>query len=125
MVKPIFPRNALTFFTALRPASRSLCTNRASIFPRLLSHRTPTTAILRRPTIGVNSGSAVTVAGRMEIVKASREQIRGMKVRSSVKKLCEGCKACYITLSQLNSTKHLCDSEILRHHEQWDRPSYD
>jgi hypothetical protein len=26
--------------------------------------------------------------------KAVQEQVRGMKVRSSVKKLCEGCKVC-------------------------------
>jgi hypothetical protein len=27
------------------------------------------------------------------------QQVRGMKVRSSVKKLCEGCKVCLIFLS--------------------------
>jgi len=27
--------------------------------------------------------------------KGVQEQVRGMKVRSSVKKLCEGCKVCF------------------------------
>lgn len=27
--------------------------------------------------------------------KGLQEQVRGMKVRSSVKKLCEGCKVCF------------------------------
>lgn len=30
----------------------------------------------------------------MEVQKQIGEQVRGMKVRSSVKKLCEGCKVC-------------------------------
>jgi hypothetical protein len=30
--------------------------------------------------------------------KGGLKQVRGMKVRSSVKKLCEGCKVCYALL---------------------------
>ncbi len=29
------------------------------------------------------------------LARAVQEQVRGMKVRSSVKKLCEGCKVCF------------------------------
>jgi hypothetical protein len=29
------------------------------------------------------------------------EQVRGMKVRSSVKKLCEGCKVCFVMFFSL------------------------
>lgn len=32
-----------------------------------------------------------------EMGKAVGEQVRGMKVRSSVKKMCEGCKVCVST----------------------------
>lgn len=39
---------------------------------------------LQRPTLAV---AAVAQ-------KAAQEQVRGMKVRSSVKKMCEGCKVC-------------------------------
>jgi hypothetical protein len=31
-------------------------------------------------------------------VEVAKEQVRGMKVRSSVKKLCEGCKVCGVFL---------------------------
>jgi hypothetical protein len=31
----------------------------------------------------------------MMIQKGIAEQVRGMKVRSSVKKLCSGCKVCF------------------------------
>ena len=34
----------------------------------------------------------------MEIQKGIVEQVRGMKVRSSVKKLCSGCKVCFAPL---------------------------
>jgi hypothetical protein len=34
----------------------------------------------------------------MEIQKGIAEQVRGMKVRSSVKKLCSGCKVCFAPL---------------------------
>lgn len=60
----------------------------------------PTTSIMRafsampmrRPMAGLE------VARKAEgiVVKSVGEQIRGMKVRSSVKKMCEGCKVCWI-----------------------------
>jgi hypothetical protein len=35
--------------------------------------------------------------------KGVQEQVRGMKVRSSVKKLCEGCKVCFRLLEGVKS----------------------
>jgi hypothetical protein len=39
----------------------------------------------------------------MEVVKGVQEQVRGMKVRSSVKKLCEGCKVCLFSTCTLQA----------------------
>ncbi|KAF8856011.1 hypothetical protein BDZ45DRAFT_715522 [Acephala macrosclerotiorum] len=66
---------------AIRPATT--CTTLRSF--------TSVAAASRRPTIGSNG-----VIGRLmggEMGKAVGEQVRGMKVRSSVKKMCEGCKS--------------------------------
>ena len=37
----------------------------------------------------------MAVATATKAVDVVNEQVRGMKVRSSVKKLCEGCKVCF------------------------------
>ncbi|KAF2453883.1 ribosomal protein L36-domain-containing protein [Lineolata rhizophorae] len=44
-----------------------------------------TSSAVRRPQVGGT--------GLKSAVEAARGQIRGMKVRSSVKKLCDGCKS--------------------------------
>jgi large subunit ribosomal protein L36 len=47
----------------------------------------------RRPQLRVQGEVEGKVVG-----KGVQEQVRGMKVRSSVKKLCEGCKVCFLLL---------------------------
>lgn len=49
------------------------------------------------------------VTGQMKGVKGVQEQARGMKVRSSVKKLCEGCKVRHYTSLVLE-----CRTDIVR-----------
>jgi hypothetical protein len=92
MAQQVLLRTARTFLTAVRPASQSLHTCRASIPSRCLSNTALSTTSVRRPTIGMNASVVAAVTSRMEVVKGVQEQARGMKVRSSVKKLCEGCK---------------------------------
>lgn len=52
------------------------------------------------------------VAGRSEVMKGVQEQVRGMKVRSSVKKLCEGCKACPYSPIVLEAETNICGAMI-------------
>ena len=92
MAQQVFLRTARTFLTAVRPASQSLHIYRASIPSRCLSNTALSTTSVRRPTIRMNASVVAAVTSRMEVVKGVQEQARGMKVRSSVKKLCEGCK---------------------------------
>ncbi|KIM97484.1 hypothetical protein OIDMADRAFT_130615 [Oidiodendron maius Zn] len=42
---------------------------------------------------GIAARRPMLVTGSREAQKGIAEQVRGMKVRSSVKKLCEGCKS--------------------------------
>lgn len=48
-----------------------------------------TTALWRGAAWGKAGGMATKAGGN-----GLQQQVRGMKVRSSVKKLCEGCKVC-------------------------------
>jgi large subunit ribosomal protein L36 len=66
----------------------------------LLSTRTPTSAIARsihtstltqRPAL--RKSAIADVVSRLGGLRIQSQQTRGMKVRSSVKKLCEGCKS--------------------------------
>lgn len=78
--------------TLLAPLRRPLFLSAAA--PRFLSTSTTTTSPAARalslwrgirPTVAVaTTGTATTTA--------VQQQVRGMKVRSSVKKLCDGCK---------------------------------
>jgi large subunit ribosomal protein L36 len=68
-----------TFRTATTLLSRSVPTS-----SRTITQLTTTSQCLRRPTILATQAQ-----------KGVQEQVRGMKVRSSVKKLCEGCKVCF------------------------------
>jgi len=62
----------------------------------------------RRPTL---------LAGpSREIQKGIAEQMRGMKVRSSVKKLCEGCRVRFICFASLGTSEHWA----LRMEYDWD-----
>ncbi len=116
MAQQAFLRSGRTLLTAVRPASQSLYTYHASISSRCLSSAALRIHPLRRPTIAMNVSSAVTVAGRMDVVKGVQEQVRGMKVRSSVKKLCEGCKVCLyspIDLAPGEISRRTCNMEAL------------
>lgn len=94
MVQQALLRTARTFLTVACPASKSSNTCRAFMTSRFASSTAINTSSLRRPASGMDSSVAVAVAGRMGVVNGVQEQVRGMKVRSSVKKLCEGCKVC-------------------------------
>ena len=92
MAQQALVRTMRTFLTAIRPASQSLHTYRSSISSRCMSNTALSAVTICRPTIGTNTSVLAAVMSRMEVVKGVQEQMRGMKVRSSVKKLCEGCK---------------------------------
>ena len=47
---------------------------------------------------GIAARRPMLVTGSREAQKGIAEQVRGMKVRSSVKKLCEGCKVRFAVL---------------------------
>jgi len=76
---------------------------RTLLFPlcrTLLSTRTPTSSIARsihsstltqRPALRQNS--LADVVAKLGGLRLQNQQTRGMKVRSSVKKLCDGCKS--------------------------------
>jgi large subunit ribosomal protein L36 len=76
---------------------------RTLLFPlrrTLLSSRIPTSSIARsihsstltqRPALRQNS--LTDVVARLGGLRLQNQQTRGMKVRSSVKKLCDGCKS--------------------------------
>jgi hypothetical protein len=59
-------------------------------------------------------GKGMGMVGAKEVLgQKAGEQVRGMKVRSSVKKLCEGCKVRYFPLLPFSACLH---SDIyLRH----------
>ncbi|TID13393.1 ribosomal protein L36 [Venturia nashicola] len=65
--------------TCLHTFTRSFASLRIATRPRILNHE------LRRDAVMQDLGKGM--------VKAAVEQARGMKVRSSVKKLCDGCKS--------------------------------
>ncbi|XPS94475.1 hypothetical protein M3J09_003787 [Ascochyta lentis] len=67
-----------TLHTYTRPSLSTHPTTPASIVPRLLSGHITSSAICATASAGVS---------------ALLQQVRGMKVRSSVKKLCDGCKS--------------------------------
>jgi large subunit ribosomal protein L36 len=82
-------RSARTRFTTILASA-----NHTTILPsttlRYFSCLTSSaTQSLRRST----AVQSIAEAGTREIQKSVGEQVRGMKVRSSVKKLCEGCKS--------------------------------
>ncbi|OBT42299.1 hypothetical protein VE00_06331 [Pseudogymnoascus sp. WSF 3629] len=78
----MLPRLLLSARSALRP---SVCLTKCVAPTRALSSvaLAKTAAATTRPT-------AVAVVKTADV---AMEQVRGMKVRSSVKKLCEGCKS--------------------------------
>ena len=47
--------------------------------------------------VGIGSGNGANVEEVRKVM--GEQQVRGMKVRSSVKKLCEGCKVCVSLVS--------------------------
>ncbi|OBT87651.1 hypothetical protein VE02_02723 [Pseudogymnoascus sp. 03VT05] len=78
----MLPRLLLSARSALRPSlSKCVAPTRALSSIALAK----TAAATTRPT-------AVAVAKKVDMSVVT-EQVRGMKVRSSVKKLCEGCKS--------------------------------
>ena len=83
----MLPRLLLSARCALRP-SLTKCV--APTPTRALSSAVlaKTAAATTRPT----AMAAVTT----KAADVATEQVRGMKVRSSVKKLCEGCKVCLL-----------------------------
>ena len=73
-------RTARVLFPSFRPTTHPTS--------RCFSSFTSTPSIMaRRPTL---------LTGSREMQKGIAEQVRGMKVRSSVKKLCEGCKVRFL-----------------------------
>lgn len=52
----------------------------------------------------------------MEVVKGVQEQVRGMKVRSSVKKLCEGCKVRESFPIGIHGRKYSQNGDVLTRH---------
>ncbi|ELR07471.1 hypothetical protein VC83_03640 [Pseudogymnoascus destructans] len=79
----MLPRLLLSARVALRPSlSKCVAPTRALSSVALAK----TAAATTRPT-------AVAVAMKGVDMAVVTEQVRGMKVRSSVKKLCEGCKS--------------------------------
>ncbi|OBT60392.1 hypothetical protein VE03_10077 [Pseudogymnoascus sp. 23342-1-I1] len=79
----MLPRLLLSARGALRPAlSKCVAPTRALSSVALAK----TAAATTRPT-------AAAAAVATKAVDVGMEQVRGMKVRSSVKKLCEGCKS--------------------------------
>lgn len=61
----------------------------ARCFASMQMAKRPTLALMER----VKESASLGVSGK------GAEQVRGMKVRSSVKKLCEGCKVCFVFIS--------------------------
>jgi hypothetical protein len=53
--------------------------------------------------------------------KGVQEQVRGMKVRSSVKKLCEGCKVCFLLLGVRRGVEWGWMGEVIGRREANDR----
>ena len=82
---PILPLLARLPRPAFAPLTRQLST---SLFGRRAT-ASPSAFAATRPSVNTSSASVsvgVSVLGALQ-------QARGMKVRSSVKKLCEGCKS--------------------------------
>lgn len=83
----MLPRLLLTARSALRPsACLTKCVAPRAAAPLSTAVLAKTAAATTRPT----ATSAVVVVKKG--VDGVTEQVRGMKVRASVKKLCEGCK---------------------------------
>lgn len=61
----------------------------ARCFASMQMAKRPTLALMER----VKESASLSASGK------GAEQVRGMKVRSSVKKLCEGCKVCFVFIS--------------------------
>ncbi|PSS15336.1 hypothetical protein M430DRAFT_59941 [Amorphotheca resinae ATCC 22711] len=74
-------RTARVLFPTVRTSTPTISSS-TRYFSALTSASTQNA--LRRPTL---------LAGLREVQNGISEQVRGMKVRSSVKKLCEGCKS--------------------------------
>jgi large subunit ribosomal protein L36 len=94
MSSQFLQRTLRTANTILHSSSQSLHTTATVAVSRSICSQTLSRTVLsaqatKRPT------SIVAAAGNG--VKMATEQVRGMKVRSSVKKLCEGCKVCSIS----------------------------
>lgn len=82
-------RRATIVFRSLQSLNPSTSACGAST-ARCLSQMTLASRIVCRPTIG--EASRAVEGTKAVMVNSILEQVRGMKVRSSVKKLCEGCK---------------------------------
>ncbi|KAF2643011.1 hypothetical protein P280DRAFT_467116 [Massarina eburnea CBS 473.64] len=84
----LFPlRRTLTSVTTttLRPVARSIHTATPALRPTLSCTHNVTSLTARVNGLRLGNGTGVKVQGQ--------GQVRGMKVRSSVKKLCDGCKS--------------------------------
>jgi large subunit ribosomal protein L36 len=75
--------------TLLLPLRRTLVSTRTptSAIPRSIH----TSTLMQRPALG--KSAIADVVSRLGGLRIQSQQTRGMKVRSSVKKLCEGCKS--------------------------------
>jgi len=95
MVTRLLLRTAQTIQTTFRPSSYSASTISRAVKPAATSQSLSTCAVsvqaLRRPTAMLRVAVGGMSGGMSE--NGIGQQIRGMKVRSSVKKMCEGCKS--------------------------------
>jgi large subunit ribosomal protein L36 len=78
--------------------SRLLLSARSALRPSLTKCVAPTRALssvaLAKTAAATTRPTAVAAVTKVDMSVVT-EQVRGMKVRSSVKKLCEGCKVCF------------------------------
>lgn len=75
----------LTFFRSLLPQTRFLSTSLSSSSKTL-----PLSSVLRRAT-----SLRAQIPATATALSSQISQVRGMKTRSSVKRLCDGCKVCF------------------------------
>lgn len=90
MIPPtMFLRTARTIFPAFARVQNTQLAG-ARCFASMQMAKRPTLALMER----AKEGASLSASGK------GAEQVRGMKVRSSVKKLCEGCKVCFCVYSR-------------------------
>ncbi|KAJ9479398.1 54S ribosomal protein RTC6, mitochondrial [Pseudozyma hubeiensis] len=76
---------------ALAPAQTRLCSSASSSCLSTLLKTAPTSTSLNASSAATTRFSTPTLSQASSAVSSAQQQQRGMKVRSSVKKFCDGC----------------------------------